>query len=88
MNNLRSLMIQLLRGFARGFTDRIIGMIFGIGVGAFIGIISGIFRVMPATGEFDIVNYAALFALMFGVVGLALGFENMKEFIKRVQWWD
>jgi hypothetical protein len=88
VTNLRFLIARFLKVFMRWLVDRFLGMIFGIGFGAFIGVVGGTFRAMPATGEFDIINFAALFALVFGAVGLALGFEKMKEFVKRVQWWD
>ena len=86
MNNLLSLMIRLLRKFLPWLKNRLIGMSFGIGFGASVGIVGAILHEIPATSEFDIINFAAFLALVFGAIGLALGFKNMKEFVKWIPW--
>jgi hypothetical protein len=63
--------------------NRLIGMSFGIGFGAFVGIVGAILYAIP---ELDIINFAAFIALVFGAIGLALGFKNMKEFVKWIPW--
>jgi ABC-type antimicrobial peptide transport system permease subunit len=86
VNNLPSLVIRLLRELMPWLRNRLIGMSFGIGFGAFVGIVGAILYAIPATSELDIINFAAFIALVFGAIGLALGFKNMKEFVKWIPW--
>jgi hypothetical protein len=76
----------VLKEFMPWLKNRLIGMSLGIGFGAIAGIVSMILQTMPAIGGFDIINFGAFSALLFGAIGLALGFKNMKEFVKWIPW--
>jgi hypothetical protein len=76
----------VLKEFMPWLKNRLIGMSLGIGFGAIAGIVGMILHATTAIGGFDIINFGAFSALLFGAIGLALGFKNMKEFVKWIPW--